>query len=437
MSAFKLTNKIKIVLKQEYLSKVKSKAFLLGTFIAPIGIVALFAIMIAASFIFKDTTERKLAILDQTSYLGQKLVDMDTSKYYLTDKSEIELMQLIEKEDIDGFILLKEDILDSGHVPIYTQGGGGIGFISLLENNLGRIVRKERLTRSGTSEEVINLVDSGINIQTQKVTEEGVKEDKTAVLAYVGYALGFVIYILMFLYGNQIFRSVLEEKSNRIIEIIVSSAKPFDILLGKVLGIGLVGLTQVFSWIIILVVLMTFAGQIVGAFVDIDPQALQAGMSAQEAQQQEVEKMLSGLPEVSPWLGIGFIFYFLSGYFIYSCLFAAVASAVDNEQDAQQLMVPITMPIIIPIALVPMIMANPDSLAAVSVSLFPLFTPILMVVRIASTQVPIWQIIASVVLMISTFLGIMWLTAKIYRIGILMTGKKPSIKDFYKWIKMS
>lgn len=437
MSAFKLTNKIKIVLKQEYLSKVKSKAFLLGTFIAPIGIVALFAIMIAASFIFKDTTERKLAILDQTSYLGQKLVDMDTSKYYLTDKSETELMQLIEKEDIDGFILLKEDILDSGHVPIYTQGGGGIGFISLLENNLGRIVRKERLTRSGTSEEVINLVDRGINIQTQKVTEEGVKEDKTAVLAYVGYALGFVIYILMFLYGNQIFRSVLEEKSNRIIEIIVSSAKPFDILLGKVLGIGLVGLTQVFSWIIILVVLMTFAGQIVGAFVDIDPQALQAGMSAQEAQQQEVEKMLSGLPEVSPWLGIGFIFYFLSGYFIYSCLFAAVASAVDNEQDAQQLMVPITMPIIIPIALVPMIMANPDSLAAVSVSLFPLFTPILMVVRIASTQVPIWQIIASVVLMISTFLGIMWLTAKIYRIGILMTGKKPSIKDFYKWIKMS
>lgn len=437
MSTFKLTNKIKIVLKHEYLSKVKTKSFLIGTFVAPLAIVALFGVMIAATVIFKDTTERKLAIVDQTNYLGQKLVDTDTSKYYLTDKSENDLIKLTENAEIDGYVLLKKDILDSGEVPIYTQGGGGIGFVTLIERNLGRIVRKERLTRSGTPVEVIKLVDSGIEIKTQKVTKEGIKDDKTQVLAYVGYALGFVIYMLMFLYGNHIFRSVLEEKSNRIIEIIVSSAKPFDILLGKVLGIGLVGLTQVFAWIAIVVLLLTFAGQIAGAFIDIDPQALQAGMSAQEAQTQQVEKMLSGIPEISPWLGIGFVFYFLSGYFIYSCLFAAVASAVDNEQDAQQYMVPITIPIIIPIALIPMIMANPDSVPAVAASLFPFFSPILMIVRVASTQVPIWQILTSVVLLISTFFGIMWFTAKIYRIGILMTGKKPTIKDFYKWIKMS
>lgn len=437
MKTFNLTNKVKIVLKHEYLSKVKSKSFLIGTFVAPLGIVALFGVLIAASFVFKDTTERKLAIVDKTEYLGQVLVETDTSRYYLSDKSEKELTKLTEDSEIDGYILIQEDILDSGNVPIYTQGGGGIGFTSLLEKNLSSIVRKERLKRSGTSDDIINLVDSGINLKTKKVTEEGIKDDKTEVLAYVGYALGFVIYMLMFLYGNQIFRSVLEEKSNRIIEIIVSSAKPFDILLGKVLGIGLVGLTQVFAWIAIVVILLTFAGQIAGAFIDIDPSALQAGMTAQDAQTEQVEKMMSGIPEVSPWLGIGFIFYFLAGYFIYSCLFAAVASAVDNEQDAQQLMVPITIPIIIPIALIPMIMANPDSTAAVVVSLIPFFSPILMIVRIASTQVPIWQILASVVLLISTFIGIIWLTAKIYRIGILMTGKKPTIKDFYKWIKMS
>jgi len=437
MKTFNLTNKVKIVLKHEYLSKVKSKSFLIGTFVAPLGIVALFGVLIAASFIFKDTTERKLAIVDKTEYIGQVLVATDSSRYYLSDKSEKELTKLTEDSKIDGYILIQEDILDSGNVPIYTQGGGGIGFTSLLEKNLSSIVRKERLKRSGTSDEIINLVDSGINLSTKKVTEEGIKDDKTEVLAYVGYALGFVIYMLMFLYGNQIFRSVLEEKSNRIIEIIVSSAKPFDILLGKVLGIGLVGLTQVFAWIAIVVILLTFAGQIAGAFIDIDPSALQAGMTAQDAQTKQVEMMMSGIPEVSPWLGIGFIFYFLAGYFIYSCLFAAVASAVDNEQDAQQLMVPITIPIIIPIALIPMIMANPDSTAAVVVSLIPFFSPILMIVRIASTQVPIWQILASVVLLISTFIGIIWLTAKIYRIGILMTGKKPTIKDFYKWIRMS
>lgn len=437
MSAFNLTSKVKIVLKHEYLSKVKTKSFLIGTFVAPLGIVLLFGFMIAASFIFNDTTEKKLAILDETNYIGQMLVDADTSKYYLTDKKYEVLQEETKNEKIDGFIVIKENILDEGVVPIFSQGGGGIGFTSLLEKHLSRIVRKERLARSGTPDEVISLVDSGIQLETQKITEEGIKEDKTQVLAFIGYGLGFVIYMLMFLYGNQIFRSVLEEKSNRIVEIILSSARPFDILLGKVLGIGLVGLTQIFAWITIVIVLLTFSGQIASMFIDIDPSALQSGMTMQDAQNEQVEKMMSGIPEISPWLGIGFVFYFLAGYFIYACLFAAVGSSVDNEQDAQQLMFPVTMPIIIPIALIPMIMQNPDSVAAVAVSLFPLFSPILMIVRIASTQVPIWQIVSSVIILVFSFLGIIWFTAKIYRIGILMTGKKPTFKDFFKWIKMS
>lgn len=437
MSALKLTNKVKIILKHEYISKVKTKSFLIGTFVAPLGIVLLFGFMIGASFLFKDTTEKKLAILDKTNFIGQMLVDSDTSKYYLTDKTYDQLQDLTKTEKIDGFIVLKENLLDEGKVPIYSQGGGGIGFTSLLEKHLGRIVRKERLSRSGTSDEVINLVDSGIELETQKITEDGIKEDKTQILAFVGYALGFVIYMLMFLYGNQIFRSVLEEKSNRIVEIIVSSARPFDILLGKILGIGLVGLTQVFAWITIVVILLTFAGQIASTFIDIDPTTIQSGMTMQDAQTAQIEKVMSGIPEISPWLGVGFVFYFLAGYFIYACLFAVVGSSVDNEQDAQQLMFPVTLPIIIPIALIPMIMENPDSIAAVSVSLFPLFSPILMIVRIASTQVPLWQIVSSVIILILSFISIVWITAKIYRIGILMTGKKPNIKDFIKWIKMS
>ncbi len=437
MSTFNLTNKVKIVLKHEYISKVKTKAFLIGTFIAPIGLVVFFGLMIAASVLFNDTTEKKLAVLDETNKIGQILVNADTSKYYLTDKSVGELSTLTKSEKIDGYIIIKANILDSGKVPIFTQGGGGIGYVTLLEKHLSSIVRKERLERSGTSDEVIKLVDSGIELETQKITDEGVKDDKTEALAFIGYGLGFIIYILMFVYGNQIFRSVLEEKSNRIVEIILSSARPFDILLGKVLGIGLVGLTQVFAWITIAGVLLALSGQLVGLFVDIDPTSLQSGMTMQDAQAQQIQSVMSNFPEISPWLIIGFVFYFLAGYFIYACLFAAVGSAVDNEQDAQQLMFPVTMPIIIPIALIPMIMQNPDSIAAVAVSLFPLFSPILMIVRIASTQVPMWQIISSVVILILSFLSIIWLTAKIYRIGILMTGKKPKFSDLVKWIKMS
>ena len=437
MSTFNLTNKVKIVLKHEYISKVKTKAFLIGTFIAPIGLVVFFGLMIAASVLFNDTTEKKLAVLDETNKIGQILVNADTSKYYLTDKSVGELSTLTKSEKIDGYIIIKANILDSGKVPIFTQGGGGIGYVTLLEKHLSSIVRKERLERSGTSDEVIKLVDSGIELETQKITDEGVKDDKTEALAFIGYGLGFIIYILMFVYGNQIFRSVLEEKSNRIVEIILSSARPFDILLGKVLGIGLVGLTQVFAWITIAGVLLALSGQLVGLFVDIDPASLQSGMTMQDAQAQQIQSVMSNFPEISPWLIIGFVFYFLAGYFIYACLFAAVGSAVDNEQDAQQLMFPVTMPIIIPIALIPMIMQNPDSIAAVAVSLFPLFSPILMIVRIASTQLPMLQIISSVVILILSFLSIIWLTAKIYRIGILMTGKKPKFSDLVKWIKMS
>src|SRR5690606_31015071 len=150
---------------------------------------------------------------------GQILVNADTSKYYLTYKSVGELSTLTKSEKIDGYIIIKANILDSGKVPIFTQGGGGIGYVTLLEKHLSSIVRKERLERSGTSDEVIKLVDSGIELETQKITDEGVKDDKTEALAFIGYGLGFIIYILMFVYGNQIFRSVLEEKSNRIVEI--------------------------------------------------------------------------------------------------------------------------------------------------------------------------------------------------------------------------
>lgn len=430
------SSKISTIIQHEFLSKVKSKTFLISTLLAPLGIIAMIAIVAFVTIISKDDTNKKLAVLDKTDGIGMQLVQRDTSKYFLTDKAEAELNQEIIDDKLDGYIIISEDILKSGNVYVYTSGGGGLGLISNIDNNLSKIVRREQLSQIGADQEIINIVEKGVNIETKKITEKGEEEDHSEIFAGIGYFLGFVIYGLMFVYGGMVMRGVIEEKANRIVEIIASSAKPFEIMMGKVLGIGLVGLLQVTIWIILGAIALAAAGVIIPQFMDTpDPemisQAMQAsgGMAASPMTQPGFQ-----MPEIGIGVVIAFVFYFLAGYFIYATLFAAVGSAVDQEQDAAQLQMPITIPIIIPILFIANVMSNPDGTLAVVLSLIPFFTPILMMVRVAATDVPIWQIALSVILPILTFLGSLWVAAKIYRVGILMYGKKPSFKDLYKWI---
>ncbi len=428
------SSKIATIINHEYITKVKSKGFIIGTLLGPLIMVALIAIPIATTLLSFEDSAKNIAILDETGTIGPKVVKLDPGRYYLTDKPEDLLKKRTLAEEIDGYLLIPSDAVQTGELEVYTRGGGGIGYLTILDKQLSKIIRRERLVQAGADTNVINLVNKGVSISTIKITEEGTEKDFTAALAGIGYVLGFVIYILMFVYGSFVSRSVIEEKANRIIEIIASSAKPFDILLGKVVGIGLVGLTQVVFWVILSAVLLASAGYIVDLFVNIDPEAIKAGMP--QASDSNLPANFE-IPSISPWLGVGFIFYFISGYFIYSTLFAALGSAVDQESDAAQLQIPVTLPIIIPILLIGNIIANPDGTLAIVLSLIPFFTPILMMVRVAATDVPVWQIAASVVLLISTFLGCLWVAAKIYRVGILMTGKKPTFKDIYHWIKLA
>lgn len=432
----KLTTKIKTIISHEYVSKVKAKSFILSTLLGPLAFVLLIGISVAAQILTKGETERKLAIVDQYGSIGEQLVERDTTKYFLSFDSLTELDDQIISGDLDGYVVIPNDIIDNGVVTLNGKGGGGLGLTEALEKNLGKIVRKERLVKFGADPKVIALVESGISIESNKVTEKGKEKDETQVMAMVGYGFGFVIYFLMIIYGGWISRSVIEEKANRIIEVIVSSAKPFDILLGKVLAVAMVGLTQVAIWVVLGFLILSASGVIIGNFVDIDPAALQQGMTVDQAQQEKVQEVMSKLPSISWTLIAGFVFYFISGYLIYATLFAALGSAVDHEQDAAQLQTPLTLFIILPILLIQSIISNPDGTFAMALSLFPLFSPILMIARIGSTTVPFWQIGLSVVLMIGSFFGALWVASRIYRIGILMTGKKPSFKDLIKWLSM-
>ncbi len=426
-------NKITTIILHEYLTKIKSKGFIIGTILAPLAIILIYGIIILVTIMSADQTTKKLAIVDYTNRIGSMLVERDTSKFYLTNLSEIELGEKVLSGEIDGYLVLPEDFTQKGTATVYTSGGGGLGFVTLIERNTEDIIINLRLNEIGADDSIKELVNRGVSLTTKKVTQEGTKEDFTQVFAILGYVMGFVIYGLMFTYGAFVMRGVIEEKANRIVEVIASSAKPFEIMMGKVVGIGAVGLTQVLFWIILLAIFVAFGGSIASSFMgtpDI------AAASTEIPDQNGLIDMLNNI-SISPWLIAAFLFYFLSGYFIYSTLFAAVGSAVDQEADAAQLQLPVTLPIIIPILFITNVMANPDGTLAVVLSLIPFFTPILMIARIAATSVPIWQIALSIVLLSLTFLLCLYIAAKIYRVGILMYGKKPTFKDLVKWFKLA
>lgn len=429
-------SKIFTIIQHEYISKVKSRGFILSTILAPLAIVLIYGAIIAVSVLSSGQTTKKIAVLDKTGEIGSELVARDTSKFFLTDKEEEVLRQEVLDGALDGYLFLDSKFLQSGKAEVFTSGGGGLGFISSIESNTEDIIVNKRLREIGAEQNIIDLVNRGVTITTKKVTTEGAKEDYSEMLAFLGYILGFMIYGLMFTYGSFVMRGVIEEKANRIVEVIASSARPFEIMFGKVVGIGAVGLTQVLFWLILLIGLFAVGGSIATMFIDApDVAAFAENAAANQPQQSEIISFFENF-SISPWVIVAFLFYFLAGYFIYSSLFAAVGSAVDQEQDASQLSMPVAMPIIIPIIFIPNVMNNPDGTLSTILSLVPFFSPILMIARIAATDVPYWQIALSVVLLAGTFLLCLWVAAKIYRVGILMYGKKPTFKDLVKWFKL-
>lgn len=428
----KNSNKIWTIISFEFLTRVKSKGFIISTILGPVFLLAVMIIPGIVASVSMNDTSKHIAVIDETNYIAPKLIKDDPKAFFTTTKNAEELKKELLKGELDAFLIIPKDIYEKGEVSVYTPGGGGIGLIEKIDNIVSDVVREKRLMDAGVNEKIIKIVESGVSVKTIKVTEQGTQKDYTEFYSIFGYILGFMIYFLMFMYGAIVMRGVITEKVNRIIEVINSSAKPMEIMMGKIFGIGAVGLLQVLIWVGLLVVISLAGGSIISMFTNQPQMAnLPAGTNPQ----------IKGLPFDIPTIPIGvwiaFIFFFLTGYFIYSALFAAVGSAVDQEEDAQQLQTPITLPLIIPILFMPAIMGNPDGILAIVLSLFPFFSPIIMTARIAATSVPIWQIALSVVLTLSTLFLCIWLASKIYRVGILMYGKKPSFKDLIKWLKLA
>jgi ABC-2 type transport system permease protein len=427
--------KIMTIVRHEYLIRVRSKGFIIGTILGPLGMVLIIGIIAFATYLtVSEEEDKRIAIIDRSGVIAEKVVENENVRYFIARQKQSELRRQVIDGKLDAYIVIPGDILERGKFEIYSGGGGGLNFTSSIESDIGRVARHQRLLDAGVEREVVELVSKWVEAESKKVTEEGTEKDYSEIFTGIGYILGLAIYGMMFIYGGMVLRGVIEEKSNRIVEVLASSARPFEIMTGKVVGIGAIGLTQVIAWIIMASVVFMLAGPVINQF--LTPEQMAAGMPAGAAQS-PIEPQGFQMPSVSPWLAVGFVFYFLFGYFIYATLFAAVGSAVDQESDAQQLQLPVTLPIIIPIFFLGPIISNPNGTVAVVMSLIPFFTPILMIVRVAATSVPVWQIAVSAGLMVVTFFGCVWVAARIYRIGILMYGKKPKFSDLFKWIKMS
>ncbi len=440
-------NKIFLVARREFLTRVQKKTFLLTTILLPLLIFVFYAMIIY--FSVKTNDNLHIAIADEANILNGKMNSKDDIAFDVIKNETIaSLNTALEQKKYDGYIYIPSTYNLMGKDSLQLKSSKAIGIMTRekIQKRLDDVLEEKRLLSLNISKAQLDSIQHNNN-RIKFATISGKTDDNTkAGLSYaVGYISGFLIYIILFIYGTMVMRGVMEEKMNRIAEVIVSSVKPFQLMMGKITGIGAVGLIQFIIWILIVVGLQLLLPLIFPDMLHqmqgqpIQPAGMQAAQAAQAMKDSGgMSELMNSLHQINFTLIIGcFIFYFLGGYLLYSSLFAAVGSAVNEDpQDAQSLLLPITMPIIFAIVIMTKAVNEPNSGLAVFGSLFPLTSPIVMMARIAHgipEGVTLWELLLSMGLLIVGFLGTTWVAAKIYRTGILMYGKKITWKEMWKW----
>ena len=431
-------NKIGLILKREYITRVRNKTFLLSTFLLPIAMI----LFIFGSAYFAATSKdnlKKIAVINYPSYLKENL-QSDSSRLQFNFTTAVDSINFKSK-GYDAVLNLNNDSIGKKFT-IHSNKQLGLNTKETLEDRLDKAYEKDQLQQKGIRKEIldsINKKSKGLfTVENRVANESGKSQEVNAAINYgVGFGSGILIYITMFIFGTMVMRGVMEEKTNRIAEVMVSSVKPFELMMGKILGIALVGLTQFALWIILVMALTTVAGlflpnemiQQAGAANQAMPGG--GGSTAMAMKMMELQKNISNVN----WLLVlsCFAFYFLGGYLFYASLFAAIGSVINEDpQEAQSLMLPITMPIIFAFIIMSSNLNTPDSPIMVWASMIPFTSPIVMMGRIPS-GVPWYQLLTSMALLVAGFIFTTWLAGKIYRTGILMYGKKASWKEMFKW----
>ncbi len=434
---------ILLVLKREYLVRVKKKSFIVMTILTPLLFVLFYAGIIWTAV---SSTETKLVtVLDQSGLMKDGFKDSKQLKFEFTD-AELDIAKSgFDRSTSSALLHIPADIAENPRgARIYARKNVSLELKAALEKVIEDQLEDLKLREAGITPQI--LENSKVNVSAQTLSlEEGLeKESNSGAATIIAVVCGMIIYFSVLLYGTQVMRSVSEEKTSRIVEVIISSVKPFQLLVGKIVGVALVGLTQFALWILLTIMLISGAGYVMrDKLTDIQKAVAEQQASSmpgemskeiQENQDNSAVRMLDGIKSLNIPLILGsFLFYFLGGYLLYSALLGAVGSAVDHESDTQQFVFPITLPLIFGFVIAQMAIRDPDSPLVFWTSMIPFTSPIVMMVRIPF-GVPAWQILLSMALLIAGFLGTVWLASRIYRVGILMYGKKVTYKELSKWL---
>lgn len=437
-------NKTLLIIQREYLSRVKKKSFLIATFLVPLLFVAVYGIAIYA-FISSDEI-KKVQVLDESGLFTNKFSE-DKANNYVFDKKPLEEAKVKFKDsDFDALVFIPKNIVEKPEgLMMFAEKTVNAGLKSNVENIVQGEVRNLKLKKLGIDVKIIDDNKVNVSANTYSLNDNSGKEksSSTGAATIVGGLIGFLLYFTIIISGSQVMSGVIEEKSSRIIEVMISSVKPIQLMIGKIVGIGLVSLTQFILWMLLFGILTGVAGGIVASKTQAKIQKqVTVGMSKEQVKlienQVKSENPMEQLDKITesmsiPKLIFCFFFFYLGGYLLYSSLYAAVGSSVETIQEAQQFSLPITLPIIVSFMLAQAVIKDPDSSLAFWASIVPFSSPINMMMRLPF-GVPTWQLILSMVLLILGFLFTTWLASRIYRIGILMTGKKPSWKEISKWV---
>jgi len=432
-------HKVLLVIQREYLARVKKKSFLIATLLTPLIFPAILAVFVWIAVEEKENQSlRVIEVVDETG-----LFFMESSEQYAFSSSSKTLEEakalVLEGERYGALYLPKMELSSPQGIQFYGIENPSTALISYLEAALKRKVEDLRLYAKGIDPAVLKQIRTQVKIQSLTLGDAGeeVISDATVNFA-LGFLAGILIYLFIFIYGNQIMQGVIEEKSTRIVEILVSSLRPFQLMMGKIVGIGAVGLTQFLIWVFLVGMLSTIVVGVLGMQM---PQQQAMEMANPELMAATSESGdLGGLLYVIESIDfvsliVSFIFYFLGGYLLYGALFAAVGAAVDAPSDAQQFMFPITIPLLVGyMGLFVFVLQDPYSSVSFWLSIVPLTSPIAMMGRI-SYGVPFWELALSMSLLVIGFLGTTWMASKVYRIGILMHGTKPTYRTLLKWIR--
>ena len=437
--------KIAIIAGREFNERVRKKSFIITTILMPIAFVAIMFVPVLMMNIQSDE-KHEIVVVDQSGTIAPKMQDSATIDYTPSDRTLEELTA--EQQDIFGILIIGSDVATNpSNVQLLTYESSTINIESEITDQIRTILEAEKLKAYNIEDidSILEAIKTPVSLKVKQLGESGETKESSSILNIaLAYIFGFLIYMFVFLYGNMVMQGVIEEKSNKVMEVMVSSVKPFQLMMGKILGIASVAVTQFVIWVVFILVVGGVAMSLFGvsdmmaaatASATMDPAAMM-GAAEMPAMDGELLAVLGTITDPAYLLRIlgGFLVYFIGGYLLYAAMFAAVGSAVDNEKDTNNLQLPITIPLILAIFVMMSAMQDPHGPLAFWFSLIPFTSPVVMMVRLPY-GVPGWELALSIGLLVVTFIAMVYLAGKIYRVGVFMYGKKPTFGELAKWIR--